>query len=234
MNEAIDFETYLVISHEKFEIFLLDRKNLKNLYQEEFKVEADKEEINFDLLSEFLTNNVFKIEKLVGNFVNNVNVIIENKSTLSFDITMKKKNYSGNINRIFLENMLTDIKDLFKNSYNEHKLIHMLINRYMINGESFSSLRDEINSNEICLEIKLISISNLIFFEIENILKKYQIQVNNYLDKGYVKGFIQDEKLDISQKAYNLLNGMNKNEVLITSKSSKKLGFFEKFFQLFS
>tara|TARA_Y100000768_G_scaffold354014_1_gene306724 strand:- start:295 stop:999 length:705 start_codon:yes stop_codon:yes gene_type:complete len=234
MNEAIDFETYLVISHEKFEIFLLDRKNLKNLYQEEFKVEADKEEINFDLLSEFLTNNVFKIEKLVGNFVNNVNVIIENKSTLSFDITMKKKNYSGNINRIFLENMLTDIKDLFKNSYNEHKLIHMLINRYMINGESFSSLRDEINSNEICLEIKLISISNLILFEIENILKKYQIQVNNYLDKGYVKGFIQDEKLDISQKAYNLLNGMNKNEVLITSKSSKKLGFFEKFFQLFS
>ena len=234
MNEAIDFETYLVISHEKFEIFLLDRKNLKNLYQEEFKVEVYKEEINFDLLSEFLTNNIFKIEKLVGNFVNNVNVIIENKSTLSFDITMKKKNYSGNINRIFLENMLTDIKDLFKNSYNEHKLIHMLINRYMINGESFSSLQDEINSNEICLEIKLISISNLILFEIENILKKYQIQVNNYLDKGYVKGFIQDEKLDISQKAYNLLNGMNKNEVLITSKSSKKLGFFEKFFQLFS
>ena len=142
MNEAIDFETYLVISHEKFEIFLLDRKNLKNLYQEEFKVEVYKEEINFDLLSEFLTNNIFKIEKLVGNFVNNVNVIIENKSTLSFDITMKKKNYSGNINRIFLENMLTDIKDLFKNSYNEHKLIHMLINRYMINGESFSSLQD--------------------------------------------------------------------------------------------
>ena len=28
--------------------------------------------------------------------------------------------------------------------------------------------------------------------------------------------------------------GMNNNEVLITSKSSKKLGFFEKFFQLFS
>ena len=34
--------------------------------------------------------------------------------------------------------------------------------------------------------------------------------------------------------AHKMKNGMNNNEVQITSKSSKKLGFFEKFFQLFS
>ena len=130
--------------------------------------------------------------------------------------------------------MLTDIKDLFKDSYSDHKLIHMLINKYIINGESFFSLEDKITSDEICLEIKLISISSLILFKIENILKKYQIEANNYLDKRYVKDFFQDTKLDISQKAHNLLNGINKNEVRITSKSLKKLDFFEKFFQLFS
>ena len=68
----------------------------------------------------------------------------------------------------------------------------------------------------------------------ENILKKYQIQVNNFLDKGYVKDFFLDKQLHISQMAHNLKNGMNKNEILITPKSLKKLGFFEKFFQLFS
>ena len=91
MNEAIDFETYLVISHEKFEIFLLDRKNLKNLYQEEFKVKADKEEINFDLLSEFLTNNVFKIEKLLGKFINNIFVAIDTDKIFNIDLSLKKK-----------------------------------------------------------------------------------------------------------------------------------------------
>ena len=69
---------------------------------------------------------------------------------------------------------------------------------------------------------------------IENILKKYQIQVNNYLDKKYVKYFFLDKQLDISQMAHKLKNGINNNEVQITSKSSKKLGFFERFFQLFS
>ena len=130
--------------------------------------------------------------------------------------------------------MLTDIKDLFIENYNQYKLIHMIVNKYIIDGVTYSSLQDQISNDEICLEIKLISIPNLLILEIENILKKYQIQVNNFLDKGYVKDFFLDKQLDISQMAYKLKNGMNNNEVRITSKSSKKHSFFEKFFQLFS
>ena len=234
MNKEIDFETNLIISYGRFEIYLLDIKNYKNIYQEEFKFDEDSEKIDFNLLSEFLENNIFKIEKLAGNFVNNINVVIENKSILTSDISIKKKNYYGEITNEVLESMLTDIKDLFIENYNEYKLVHMIINKYTIDGISYSSLQDQISNDEICLEIKLILISNLIIFQIENILKKYQIQVNNYLEKGYVKDFFQDKKLDISQMSYKLKNGMNNNEVRITSKSTKKLSFFEKFFQLFS
>ena len=234
MNKEIDFETNLIISYGRFEIYLLDIKNYKNIYQEEFKFDEDSEKIDFNLLSEFLENNIFKIEKLAGNFVNNINVVIENKSILTSDISIKKKNYYGEITNEVLESMLTDIKDLFIENYNEYKLVHMIINKYTIDGVSYSSLQDQISNDEICLEIKLILISNLIIFQIENILKKYQIQVNNYLEKGYVKDFFQDKQLDISQMSYKLKNGMNNNEVRITSKSTKKLSFFEKFFQLFS
>ncbi|WP_428080826.1 hypothetical protein [Candidatus Pelagibacter sp.] len=234
MNKEIDSETYLIISYEKFEIFLLDNKNYKNIYQEEFKFRDVLEKLDFNLLNDFLENNIFKIEKLAGNFVNNINIVIENKSILTSNIGIKKKNYTGEITDIILESMLTDVKDLFKENYNQYKLIHMIIDKYIIDGVSYSSFQDKICNDEICLEIKLISIPNLLILEIENILKKYQIQVNNYLDKGYVKDFIFDKQLDISQMAHNLKVGMNKNEIQITSKSSKKLGFFEKFFQLFS
>ena len=234
MNKEIDFEIYLIISYGNFEIFLFDIKNHKNIYQEEFKFRDVSEKLDFNLLNEFLENNIFKIEKLAGNFVNNINIVIENKSILTSNIGIKKKNYNGEINDIILESMLTDVKDLFKENYNQYKLIHMIIDKYIIDGVSYSSLQDQISNDEICLEIKLISISNLIILEIENILKKYQIQVNNYLEKRYVKYFFLDKQLDISQMAHKLKNGVNNNEVRITSKSSKKLGFFEKFFQLFS
>ena len=234
MNEAIDFETYLVISNNKFEIYLLDIKNFKNLYKKEFKYQTDLEKIDLNLLDEFLEKNIFSIEKVAGSFVNKINLIIQSKTILNLDLSVKKKNYSQNISDVFLKNILTDIKDLFKESYREYKLMHMLINKYIINEESYTSLKDEINSDEICLEIKLISISNLIVFEIENILKKYQIQVINYFDQQYLKDFFKDEQLEISQMANKILNGVNNNQVLLTSKNTKKLGFFEKFFQLFS
>ena len=234
MNEAIDFETYLVISNDKFEIYLLDIKNFKNLYKKEFKYQTDLEKIDLNLLDEFLEKNIFSIEKVAGSFVNKINVIIQNKTILNLDLSVKKKNYSQNISDVFLKNILTDIKDLFKESYREYKLMHMLINKYIINEEIYTSLKDEINSDEICLEIKLISISNLVVFEIESILKKYQIQVINYFDKEYLKDFFKDEELEVSQMANKMLNGINNNEVLLTSKNTKKLGFFEKFFQLFS
>tara|TARA_Y100000768_G_scaffold154131_1_gene115158 strand:+ start:15 stop:719 length:705 start_codon:yes stop_codon:yes gene_type:complete len=234
MNKEIDFETYLTISYRKFEIFLFDIKNHKNIYQEEFKFRDALEKIDFNLLDEFLENNIFKIEKLAGNFVNNINIVIENKSILTSNICIKKKNYTGEITSVILESMLTDAKDLFKENYNQYKLIHMIIDKYIIDGLSYSIFKDKIISDEICLEIKLISISNVILYEIEKILKKFQIQVNNYLEKGYIDDFFQYEELDISHKANKLLNGMNKNEIKITSKLTKKQGFFEKFFQLFS
>ena len=234
MNKEIDFETYLIISYGKFEIFLLDIKNYKNIHHEEFKFKSNSEKIDFNLLSEFLENNIFKIEKLARNFVNHINVVVENESIINFNICIKRKNYSGKITNLILESMLIDIKDLFKESYNQHKLIHMIINKHRIDGINYSSLQDKIINDEVCLEIKLISVSNLILFEIEKTLKKFQIQVINYLEKGYVNEFFQDEELDISFKANKLLNGHNKNEVKITSKFPKKLGFFEKFFQLFS
>ena len=234
MNKEIDFEIYLIISYGNFEIFLFDIKNHKNIYQEEFKFIDVSEKLDFNLLNEFLENNIFKVEKLAGNFINNINLVIENNSILKSSISIKKKNYNGKITNSILESMLTDIKDLFKENYNQYKLIHMIIDKYIIDGVSYSSLEDQISNDEVCLEIKVILISNSIILEIENILKKYQIQVNNFLDKEYVKDFFLGKQLDISQMAHKLKNGINNKEVRITSKSSKKLGFFEKFFQLFS
>ena len=129
---------------------------------------------------------------------------------------------------------MTDIKDLFKENYQENKLMHMIVNKYLVNGVNYSLLDNNISTNEICLEVKLISILNSTTFELDKILKKYQIQVNNYLDRNYIKDFFADDHLELSDMSYKIKNGLNSNEVQIISKNPKNKGFFEKFFQLFS
>ena len=77
MTEDIDFETYLNISQKKFEIYLFDKKKLNNLYRNELKFENNTENIDLNALNKFLEDNIFKIEKLIGKFVENIFLVIE-------------------------------------------------------------------------------------------------------------------------------------------------------------
>ena len=234
MTEELSFETYLSISQQKFEIYLLDKKNLKNIYKGEFHLEDDLNQIDYNLLSSFLDKNIFKIEKLTGNFLKNISLIIESKKILDFSIGIKKKNYGEKINKQYLESTLSELKDLFKENYQNNKIIHFLINRYLIDGVNYKFFDQEIDGDHICVEANFISIPNVLIKEISNVLGKYQIKIDRLLEKKYIKNFFEEQSLDLSICAHKVQIGQNWNEISLVSKSYKKKGFFEKFFQLFS
>ena len=234
MIDELSLETFVSISQKKFEIYLLDKKNLKNIYMEEFYFENDSDQIDYDKLRKFLDKNVFKIEKLIGNFIKNVNIIIESNQILNFSVGIKKKNYGETINKSYLESSLTDLKDLFKENYNNNKIIHLLINRYSIDGINYKSFDEKINGDHLCVEVKFISVPNILIKEISNVLEKYQIKINHIFEGNYIKNFFGDKHLDLSVVAFKIQSGHNQNEITLVPKSLKKAGFFEKFFQLFS
>ena len=234
MSEELSFQVYLSISKKKFEIYLLDKKKLKNIYKQELNLEIYSDEINYNLLSNFLDKNIFKIEKLIGNFLKSIIVIIENIQILNFSIGVKKKNYGEKINKQYLETSLAELKDLFKENYQNNKIIHFLVNRYSIDEVDHTSFDQEIDGDHMCVEVKFISIPNILVKEISDVLEKYQIKVDSLFDKRYIKDYFEGEYLDISTVAFKIQSGHNKNEIVLVPKSMKKTGFFEKFFQLFS
>ena len=69
MNEHIDFETYLIVSKNKFTIFLFDKKKSEKLYENDLKFENIYKSIDLKILDKFLDDNIFKIEKQIGKFV---------------------------------------------------------------------------------------------------------------------------------------------------------------------
>jgi len=234
MTEELSFEAYLSISQKKFGIYLLDKKNLKNIYKEELLIENDRDLIDYILLNSFLDKNIFKIEKLVGNFLKSIVVIIENKQILNVSIGIKKKNYGEKINQYYLENSLAELKNLFKQNYQNKKIMHFLINKYLIDGINYTSFDKEIDGEEMCVEVNFISVSNILIKEITDVLEKYQIKINCLFEKKYIKNFFKEENLDLSLIAFRIQSGHNNNEIVLAPKSMKKRGFFEKFFQLFS
>jgi hypothetical protein len=231
MIENSDFETFLYISKSKYQIFVYDKNNLKNLYNEEVE---SSDEIELNILSQFLDDNIYKIEKMIKNFIRNIILIVEDDKVLDIGISLKKKNYEKNINQKQLENSLVEVKDIFKENYQDLLIMHMIIvekkNNFLSNNVN--------NSNDyLFLEVNFISIPNKFTFNFDKLLENYQIKIKRYMSCSYIKSFFDiesKESIELFVMANKLNEGLNKNEVQLVSKSKENKGFFEKFFQLFS
>ena len=234
MTDELSFEAYLILSKKKFEIHLLDKKSLKNFYKEEVNLENSSDLIDYNFLQSFLDKNIFKIEKLIGNFLRNIVVIIENNETLNCSIGIKKKNYGEKMSKHYLESSLAELKDLFKENNQNKKIMHFIVNRCLIDGVNYTSFDEVIDGEDMCIEVNFIYISNILIEEISNVLERYQIKIDCLLEKKYLESSFEEEHLDLSLIAFKIQSGHNQNEITLVPKSQKKIGFFEKFFQLFS
>lgn len=231
MIENSDFETFLHISKSKYQIFVYDKNNLKNLYSEEI---GYSDEIELNTLSKFLDDNIYKIEKKIKNFIRSIILIIEDDKILEIGISLKKKNYEKSENQKQLENSLVEVKDIFKENYQDLLIMHMVIvekeNNFLLNN---ANNRDDY----LFLEVNFISIPNKFTFYFDKLLENHQINIKRYMSGDYIKSFFDiesKESMELFVMANKLNDGLNKNEVQLISKSKENRGFFEKFFQLFS
>ena len=231
MTQVTDFETFLFISKNKYQIFVYDKDNLKNLYNEEIKF---NDRIELDNLSNFLDENIYKIEKTINNFIRNIILIIEDDKVLELGISIKKKYYEKQIDQKYLESSLVELKEVFKENYQDQIIMHMIIVNDDKNENNFQL--NNLNNNDDCLflEVNFISIPNNLTFYFDKLLENHQIKIRRYMSGNYIKSYFDENETDLSMMANKLNNGLNINEVQIVSKSIKNRGFFEKFFQLFS
>jgi len=234
MIEEADFETFLYISNHRYVIFVNDKINLKRLYKKEFKIYDEINLADLSHLSKFLGENIYRIEKIVGNFIKEIVLIIENDKILNIDIGIKKKNSEHFLNQNYLKNDLTEVKNLFQESYQDQIIMHMLIINYDENGIKNLSSDFDINEDHSYLAVKFISISNNLTSVFDGMLEKHQIQISQYMSGEYIQNFFNEDIDELSMVASKLKNGFNKNEVTLISKNIENKGFFEKFFQLFS
>tara|TARA_X000001036_G_C20474360_1_gene722944 strand:- start:128 stop:817 length:690 start_codon:yes stop_codon:yes gene_type:complete len=229
MIEKSDFDTFLYISKNEYQIFVYDKVNFQSLYNKTFKINLD---MNLDDLSKFLDDNIYKIEKIVGNFIRNIILIIEDDKILSVNLSLKKNNYDNPLNKNFLKNNLTEVKDIFKENYQDQVIMHMIIVNDNKNNFLLDNLED--NNNYLYLEVNFITISNNLTLIFDKILENYQIKVQKYMSGNYIKSFLNDNETELSVMAKKLNDGFNRNEVKFVTKIIENKGFFEKFFQLFS
>ena len=153
--------------------------------------------------------------------------------TMSFVVWIDVLSKIFIVTKEYLKNSLIEAKDLFRENHHNQEIIHMIIKKYLVDDKSYLSFDENFKCDYFGLEINFKSISNNVIYDLNKILENYQIKITKYMDGNYIKNKFHND-IELSEMSHRILSGHNRNEVMFVPKSTKKLAFFEKFFQLFS
>ena len=234
MIRGADFKTYLYLNNTQYIIYVTDNKTNKKIYFEKFEIEENSIKLKLSKLDEFLDSTILKIEKKLNSFIKNVYIILDSEEFHSIKLSIKKDNNGNLINSDTLIHPLNDLKNLCQSNLLNKKIVHFFIEKYVIDNRFYTSLPENVNCNHFSLDTEFICLSKNLIENIEKILKKYHISLNQILSASYLEKFKDNTDNTIFTTASRIISGQNTNEILLISKINKKQGFFERFFNFFN
>ena len=233
MDNDTNFEVFLFLSPEKVILSVNSNSDFKLIFKDEIIIK-NSVTLDFDKLDYFLNKNIFKVEKILGNFIKRINIIIKSKDFLNLQISIKKNNYNEKINSNTIIYLVKDAKYQCEKTIQDMKIIHILINRYVIDNIDFTEPQLDQKCKNFSLDISFICLPIILIRNLEKILKKFQISINHIVSGNYINRFIDDKDENFFNMVSKIIDGHNKNEIKLINKTLKNKGFFERFFDLFN
>ena len=233
MNDLKKNKFFLLIGLTQIKFIALN-ENKKILLEKKLLINDLTLNQNFKTLEVFLHKNIFDLESKLNDHIKEVDLIINYDDFLTVDVSTVNFLKNNTIESKKISNFLINIKDNVISNIHDYDLTHMLINKFIIDGKQYSSLPDKNDCDNTLLEIRFVCLKKNILQSLKKIFSKYEVLVKNISSYDYVnnfKGSQVDNIFDLSDK---LRNGLNHKEILLIDKSTKNLGFFEKFFNFFS
>ena len=233
MKNNLVNKTFIFISLNKFIIISLDETNKIN-YKKETIFKYQNKKFDLDLFDKFLNENIFKIEKELGEFIKVIHLIIENEEIFSVNLSIKNKINETTINTKIINNLLIEAKNYCKETLKKAEVIHMKIDQFYIDNEYYKVLPDKVSCKSLSLDLSFICIPVDILNNFEKILNKFQITAYRTISYQYLNSFFKISSNNLELAAQKILTGFNENEVILMKKKPKNPGFFEKFFNFFN
>ena len=231
-NSSIN-KIFIFISSNKLIIISLGEANKIN-YKKETIFKNQNTKFDLDLFSEFLNENIFKIEKELCEFIKIIYLIIENEEIFSVDFSIKNKFNDIPLNAKIINNLLIEAKNYCEETLKKSEVIHMKIDQFNIDNEQYNFLPDKDTCKSLSLDLSFICIPNNVLDNFEKVLNKFQISIYRTISYQYLHSFLNIDSNNLELVVQKILTGFNENEVILLKKKSKNTGFFEKFFNFFN
>ena len=231
-----NFHIYLEFSHTELNIAAFNKINNKLEYsnQKLYKSYFNNNELNFDILQNFVEENILKVEEAIGEFVKDIYLMIETPQSTSINLSVLKNNEGNKITKQDVMYLIQDAKQQILKSNSAIEIIHIITENYNLDNMNHNFLPLDINCKKFSIDIKFICFPKDLLRNFEQLFLKQQIFINKFICSNYVKTFdFKNNEKHICEKGKEIVEGINKEEVVSIPKIIEKTGFFERLFHFF-
>ena len=232
-----NFDIYLEFNYSKLNLAAFNKLNNKLEYYKEQLYKPyinNNQELNFDELQKLVEKNIIEMEKSIDEFVKNIYLIIETPQTMSIQLSVIKNNEGKNITKQDALYLIQDAKQQILKSHLDIGILHIIVENYIFDDVEYKFLPLKKNCKKFSIDVKFVCFPKNLLKNFEQLFLKQQIFINQFICLNYVKMFnSKDNEKNICELAKDIVNGINKQEVVSVPKIIKKTGFFEKLFHFF-
>ncbi len=225
---------YIAIVGQNLHIDYFDSVNSNTGYQKNYLMpDTLGDNLNLIILSKFILEKVKDFEKDVGSFVEKVNLITDAKYDL-FSLSLKNKFNSNKIKDTDVVRLINDAKKLIIRNNKNCFILHILVDKYVIDGKEYFELPENLNYKEFIMDLSFITVQNSIIETLNKVLKDCNIEVKKIISHQYSNRFADKRDTSPCIAGKRVIEGINSSEVITRNVYSKKQGLFEKIFNFFS
>ena len=225
---------YLAIVGQNLHINYFESKDSYSSYQKNYLMpDTLDDNLNLIVLSKFVLEKIKDFEKEVGRFIEKVYVITDAKYN-KFSLSLKNKYDSDKMKVTDVVKLISDAKQQISRNNKDLAILHLLVDKYIVDGEEYLEFPDNRSYKEFIIEISFITVQNSTVKTLNKIFKDCNIEVKKIISHQYSRSFA--EKSDISPciAGKKVTDGINPSEVIMHNLYTKKQGLFEKMFNFFS
>tara|TARA_B100001996_G_scaffold120536_1_gene91178 strand:+ start:1789 stop:2502 length:714 start_codon:yes stop_codon:yes gene_type:complete len=231
------FEIYLEFNYSQINLAAFNKANDRLEYYKEKNYQSyfeDYKEINFEKLEKILEESILEIEKSIKEFVRDIYLIIETPQSKSLTLSVAKNNEGSKIVKEDAAYLVQDAKQQILKTNQDLRIIHIIVENYVLDNMKHKFLPLNIECNKFSIDVKFICFPKSLLKNFEKLFSKQNIFINRFICLNYLKKLDHSEKgQNICEWAKNIVQGINKQEVVSIPKEPAKKGFFEKLFHLF-
>ena len=229
-------EIFIILSENQISVSVFDKEKKKSVHNKIYELKNNLSD-NIQLennLNRVLKEQIIIIEKKINYTLNNINLILCDPNNLKIKISTKKNYDLTQIQMDQIQYLIQDLKQQILTSNKDLKILHIIIENYIIDGNKIYEIPLKMNCKNLIIEAKFICVKKNLADFFYRIFKNYQVKLDSVICGNYALSLNEIDKSNPLEGGLKVLNGENMKEVYILPKKPAKLGFFEKMFHLFS